>query len=157
MAHSRWLADKEPVRIGPRAHSTIPRLFRYVPASLVRCLQVDYLLGKNPQHMSYVVGFARRYPQQLHHRGASIVSIRQDSSFVSCWWGWTWFASSAANPNVHYGALVGGPADGVSFQFSQSFLEGGVYNQLTELLEELSVVAHQPCKPWTSGLLSQPW
>uniref|UniRef100_A0A0V0HTF6 Endoglucanase n=1 Tax=Solanum chacoense TaxID=4108 RepID=A0A0V0HTF6_SOLCH len=40
--------------------------------------QVDYILGENPQKMSYMVGFGTNYPQEVHHRGASIVSIKKD-------------------------------------------------------------------------------
>ncbi|RYR01580.1 hypothetical protein Ahy_B06g080466 [Arachis hypogaea] len=38
--------------------------------------QVDYILGKNPEKMSYVVGFGERYPEEVHHMGVSIMSER---------------------------------------------------------------------------------
>ncbi|KAJ8567611.1 hypothetical protein K7X08_019819 [Anisodus acutangulus] len=34
--------------------------------------QLDYILGNNPMETSYLVGYGSRYPQQVHHRGASI-------------------------------------------------------------------------------------
>ncbi|KAM3236040.1 hypothetical protein P3L10_016077 [Capsicum annuum] len=71
---------------------------------------VDYILGENPRKMSYMVGFGTNYPQQIHHRGASIVSIKIDSNEVSCQEGFTlWFNKNAPNPNVIDGAIVGGP------------------------------------------------
>ncbi|GJN06466.1 hypothetical protein PR202_ga24195 [Eleusine coracana subsp. coracana] len=43
--------------------------------------QVDYILGSNPRATSYMVGYGTTYPQQAHHRGASIVSIKASPSF----------------------------------------------------------------------------
>ncbi|KAL5975000.1 hypothetical protein ACLOJK_031676 [Asimina triloba] len=72
--------------------------------------QVDYILGGNPKGMSYMVGFGSNYPAQVHHRAASIVSIKKDGEHVSCQDGFTeWFDKNAANPNVLVGAVVGGP------------------------------------------------
>ncbi|KAM1805789.1 hypothetical protein COP1_031532 [Malus domestica] len=34
--------------------------------------QIDYILGKNPWGISYIVGFGERFPKQVHNRGASI-------------------------------------------------------------------------------------
>ncbi|KAF5196900.1 Endoglucanase [Thalictrum thalictroides] len=64
--------------------------------------QVDYILGSNPKSMSYMVGYGTNYPKQIHHRGASIVSIKKDPAHVSC---------KGADPNVLEGAVVGGPYD----------------------------------------------
>ncbi|GLJ18832.1 hypothetical protein SUGI_0336430 [Cryptomeria japonica] len=36
--------------------------------------QMDYILGRNPQKMSYVVGHGNHYPKHVHHRAASIPS-----------------------------------------------------------------------------------
>lgn len=55
--------------------------------------------------MSYLVGYGDKYPQYVHHRGASIPS---DES-PSCSDGWKWLDSEEPNPNVAVGALVGGP------------------------------------------------
>ncbi|XP_047979270.1 endoglucanase 12-like [Salvia hispanica] len=72
--------------------------------------QVDYILGLNPKGMSYMVGFGTNYPKRVHHRGASIVSIKKDPRPVSCQGGFEeWFHKNADNPNVVYGAVVGGP------------------------------------------------
>nr|AYP70933.1 endoglucanase 1 [Actinidia deliciosa] len=72
--------------------------------------QVDYILGDNPRATSYMVGYGSNYPRQVHHRGSSIVSIKVDSSFVSCRGGYaTWFSREASDPNVLTGAIVGGP------------------------------------------------
>ncbi|XP_062088626.1 endoglucanase 13-like [Humulus lupulus] len=69
--------------------------------------QVDYLLGSNPLKMSYMVGFGSNYPQQIHHRAASIVSIKKDQTPVSCKGGFDeWFNKNAPNPNVLDGAIV---------------------------------------------------
>ncbi|MFS8029857.1 putative cellulase [Helianthus anomalus] len=72
--------------------------------------QVDYILGDNPRATSYMVGYGRRYPQQVHHRGSSIVSIKVNPTFVSCRGGYaTWYSRKASDPNLLTGAIVGGP------------------------------------------------
>ncbi|KAG4999058.1 hypothetical protein JHK87_020130 [Glycine soja] len=72
--------------------------------------QVDYLLGDNPRATSYMVGYGSNFPQRVHHRGSSIVSIKVNPSFVSCRGGYaTWFSSKRSDPNLLTGALVGGP------------------------------------------------
>ncbi|CAK9144735.1 unnamed protein product [Ilex paraguariensis] len=67
--------------------------------------QADYVLGENPMKMSYLVGYGSSYPQYVHHRGASIPVDAQ----TGCGDGFKWLNSSAPNPNVAIGALVGGP------------------------------------------------
>ncbi|KAH0926286.1 hypothetical protein HID58_018542 [Brassica napus] len=67
--------------------------------------QVDYILGKNPQNISYVVGFGKKYPKHVHHRGASIPKNKK----VTCEGGWKWKESSNENPNTIEGAMVAGP------------------------------------------------
>ncbi|MBM4070068.1 MAG: hypothetical protein FJ271_14115 [Planctomycetes bacterium] len=58
--------------------------------------QMEYILGKNPNNRSYVVGFGNNPPQNPHHRGGSGI--------------WDGNVSNAApNRHVLYGALVGGP------------------------------------------------
>ncbi|KAK6926466.1 Glycoside hydrolase family 9 [Dillenia turbinata] len=72
--------------------------------------QVDYILGKNPNNMSYMIGFGKNYPTHVHHRGASIVSIKKDPTPVACKEGFDrWLHSQAPNPNVLEGGIVGGP------------------------------------------------
>lgn len=73
-------------------------------------LQVDYILGDNPRGTSYMVGYGKSYPRQVHHRASSIVSIKADPSFVSCREGYdTWYSRKAQDPNILDGAIVGGP------------------------------------------------
>jgi len=68
--------------------------------------QVDYILGKNPMKMSYIVGFGNKFPRHVHHRGASIPN---DHKHHSCTGGWKWRDTSNPNPNSITGAMVGGP------------------------------------------------
>ncbi|XP_074566924.1 endoglucanase 9-like [Curcuma longa] len=68
--------------------------------------QIDYILGKNPQKMSYVVGFGGRYPKRVHHRGAS---IPKNGVKYSCKGGWKWRDTRKPNPNTVVGAMVAGP------------------------------------------------
>ncbi|XP_010277803.1 PREDICTED: endoglucanase 12-like [Nelumbo nucifera] len=68
--------------------------------------QIDYILGKNPLKMSYVVGYGSKYPKHVHHRGAS---IPHDHNKYSCTGGWKWRDSRNPNPNTIVGAMVGGP------------------------------------------------
>ncbi|XP_019160430.1 PREDICTED: endoglucanase 18-like [Ipomoea nil] len=83
--------------------------------------QVDYILGNNPMKMSYMVGYGTKYPDQVHHRGASIPSIHTHPSKVSCDEGLnSWFYSGNPNPNTHTGAIVGGPNSGDQFIDSRS-------------------------------------
>lgn len=58
--------------------------------------------------MSYMVGFGSKYPQKVHHRGASIVSIKQNKAPVPCKEGYVYCDKDAPNPNVLEGAIVGG-------------------------------------------------
>lgn len=72
--------------------------------------QVDYILGSNPMNMSYLVGFGTKYPKRVHHRGASIVSYKENKGFIGCTQGYDkWYGRRDENPNVLVGALVGGP------------------------------------------------
>ncbi|KAF2309967.1 hypothetical protein GH714_005818 [Hevea brasiliensis] len=68
--------------------------------------QIDYILGKNPRKMSYVVGFGNHYPRHVHHRGAS---IPKNKIKYNCKGGWKWRDSSKPNPNTIDGAMVAGP------------------------------------------------
>ena len=63
--------------------------------------QVDYALGSGGR--SFVVGYGHNYPQQPHHAGASCPNRPAKCD-------WPNFDSRAANPQILYGALVGGPA-----------------------------------------------
>ena len=67
--------------------------------------------------MSYMVGFGNKYPQQLHHRGASIPSIAHHPAKVGCNQGYSsWYSNNQPNPNVHVGAIVGGPDSNDQFR-----------------------------------------
>ncbi|GJP86572.1 hypothetical protein CLOP_g16580 [Closterium sp. NIES-67] len=82
--------------------------------------QVDYLLGSNPLAVSFMVGFGSAFPQNVHHRAASIVSFNTDPSPVTCQGGnTTYLQSTSANPNVHVGAIAGGPNATDGFQDSR--------------------------------------
>jgi endoglucanase len=68
--------------------------------------QIDYILGKNPRKMSYVIGFGTKYPKHVHHRGAS---IPKNGVHYNCKGGWKWRDSKKPNPNTIVGAMVAGP------------------------------------------------
>uniref|UniRef100_A0A7N0RFR4 Endoglucanase n=1 Tax=Kalanchoe fedtschenkoi TaxID=63787 RepID=A0A7N0RFR4_KALFE len=68
--------------------------------------QMDYILGKNPKKMSYIVGFGNHYPKHVHHRAAS---IPKNKVKYNCKGGWKWRDSSKPNPNIIVGAMVAGP------------------------------------------------
>ncbi|XP_010444884.1 PREDICTED: endoglucanase 22-like [Camelina sativa] len=82
------------------------------PESLHRLAkrQVDYILGDNPMKMSYMIGYGSRYPQQIHHRGASSPSMKTHPTAIKCSEGWiNVFASPNPDPNILVGAVIGGP------------------------------------------------
>lgn len=79
--------------------------------------QVDYILGLNPLNMSYLVGYGPKYPRRVHHRGASIVSYRENKGFIGCTQGYdNWYNIQEPNPNILVGALVGGPDNQDNFE-----------------------------------------
>ncbi|CDY41954.1 BnaA01g05260D [Brassica napus] len=84
---------------------------KFQPDSLRRIVkrQVDYILGDNPMHVSYMVGYGDQYPRQVHHRGSSIPSVKVQSTAFGCTQGWNIFHSDNPNPNILVGAVVGGP------------------------------------------------
>lgn len=71
--------------------------------------QVDYILGDNPMGLSYMVGYSERFPKLIHHRGSSLPSIKDHPAFIACKAGSVYFNSTKPNPNVLFGAVVGGP------------------------------------------------
>lgn len=74
--------------------------------------------------MSYLVGYGQNYPTHVHHRGASITSIQVLHSVVGCVQGFeTWYYRPGGNPNVIYGALVGGPDKNDNFSDDRSNYE----------------------------------
>ncbi|XP_062090042.1 endoglucanase 5 [Humulus lupulus] len=86
--------------------------------------QADYILGKNPKSISYLVGYGPKYPIHVHHRGSSIPSVFNYHSMVGCVQGFdSWYRRSEANPNVVYGGLVGGPDENDGFSDDRSNYE----------------------------------
>ncbi|KAL2941426.1 Endoglucanase 12 [Bienertia sinuspersici] len=75
--------------------------------TLMQYHNIDYILGENPLHMSYVVGFGNKYPKKVHHRAASIP--HKNGVKYSCKGGYKWRDSKRPNPNTINGAMVGGP------------------------------------------------
>ncbi|XP_052205112.1 endoglucanase 5 [Diospyros lotus] len=112
--------------------------------------QADYMLGKNPKSMSYIVGYGQMYPAHVHHRGASIASITALHSSVGCVEGFeTWYHRAQANPNVIQGALVGGPGktdefsdDRANYEQTEPTLSGTA--PLVGLFSKLQSVAGTP-------------
>jgi hypothetical protein len=90
---------------------------------------VNYILGDNPMKLSYLVGYGSSYPQQVHHRGASIPADAK----TGCK-GFQYLHSPGQNPNVAIGALVGGPFQNDSFVDSRDNAvqtESSTYNSGT--------------------------
>lgn len=81
--------------------------------------QVDYMLGRNPRGLSYMIGFGRN-PTRVHHRAASLPSIRTSPQKIECKLGFNWFNSWNPNPNVATGAVIGGPDQGDNIYDSRS-------------------------------------
>lgn len=74
--------------------------------------------------MSYLVGYQKNYPTQVHHRGASIAPKSILPAPVGCIEGFQkWYDSKLGNPNVLTGALVGGPDSKDQFYDQRSSYE----------------------------------
>ncbi|XP_006843615.3 endoglucanase 15 [Amborella trichopoda] len=85
--------------------------------------QVDYILGTNPKAVSYMVGYGSSYPWHVHHRGASIVSVKKDPTPVGCEDGLKiWFDNTGPDPNVIDGGVVGGPDENDAFGDNRSLM-----------------------------------
>ncbi len=69
--------------------------------------QIDYILGNNPQHRSYEVGFGANPPLNVHHRTAHASWSNDISTPVD-------------NRHILYGALVGGPGSDDSYTDSRT-------------------------------------
>ncbi|XP_022155052.1 endoglucanase 5 [Momordica charantia] len=86
--------------------------------------QADYILGNNPNSISYLVGYGSKFPQKLHHRGSSIPSIFTYPSTIGCVQGFdSWYHRLQQNPNILHGALVGGPDKNDRFDDDRSDYE----------------------------------
>ncbi|KMZ74934.1 endo-beta-1,4-glucanase, family GH9 [Zostera marina] len=81
------------------------------PSRLVQVArsQADYILGKNPQNMSYMTGYGDRFPQRVHHRGSSLPSVRSMPEKILCNGPESIQMKTKPNPNILVGAIVGGP------------------------------------------------
>ncbi|GLT84028.1 hypothetical protein SLE2022_022820 [Rubroshorea leprosula] len=77
--------------------------------------QADYILGKNPLGMSYMVGYGNKFPQRIHHRASSLPSIKDHPQQIKCKEGTPWYQSKKPNPNLLTGALPGGPINSDKF------------------------------------------
>lgn len=76
--------------------------------------QIDYILGQNPKGMSYLVGFGRN-PTRVHHRAASLPTMKAHPAKIGCNPGFAWFNTGNPNPNLAMGAVLGGPDQGDNF------------------------------------------
>lgn len=122
--------------------------------------QIDYILGSNPMNMSYLVGYGSNYPKRVHHRGASIVSYRENKGFIGCTQGYdNWYSNEGSNPNVLVGALVGGPDSEDKFDdrrnnFMQT--EACTYNTapLVAVFAKLSEIENQKLVHETNDLVA---
>ncbi|KAI3855325.1 hypothetical protein MKX03_026978 [Papaver bracteatum] len=85
--------------------------------------QMEYIIGNNPERISYIVGYGDRFPLHVHHRGASIPS---DGIFYGCTEGWEWRDSHLPNPHNITGGMVGGP------DVSDGFRDVRAYKNYTE-------------------------
>lgn len=87
-----------------------PFSFKHLPI-FFSFFQMDYILGVNNRGQSYMAGYGSKFPLQPHHRGASIPSVKVLPSKVDCGQGFSlYFNTNEPNPNVHVGAIVGGPS-----------------------------------------------
>ncbi|KAH9794631.1 Endoglucanase 8 [Citrus sinensis] len=108
------------------ANKVVPCGSRSASPNLLRQLakhQVDYILGDNPVGMSYMVGYGARYPQRIHHRGSSLPSVQAHPAHIGCKAGSQYFLSPNPNPNVHVGAVVGGPNVTDAFPDSRPYFQ----------------------------------
>ncbi|GAU32805.1 hypothetical protein TSUD_152540 [Trifolium subterraneum] len=70
---------------------------------------MDYILGKNPEGRSYMVGFGKNPPTQAHHRGASVPKLAPNE-VIDCPTSFAkWLQKDAPNSHELTGAIVGGP------------------------------------------------
>ena len=69
--------------------------------------QIEYILGKNPQKISYIIGYGPRYPENPHHRTAH--GSWSDS-----------IQTPTQSRHLLIGALVGGPNAEDNFQDDRS-------------------------------------
>jgi len=66
-----------------------------------------------------MVGYGRKFPEKIHHRGSVLPSVGAHPQRLGCRDGDKYLNSDEPNLNVLEGALAGGPADDDSFQDSR--------------------------------------
>ncbi|CAN6349596.1 unnamed protein product [Urochloa humidicola] len=93
--------------------------------------QADYILGANPGQMSYMVGYGARFPARVHHRGASVPSIKSSPGKITCKGGFDYFSRSSPNPNVLVGAIVGRPDGNDRYSDSRENFQQGEPSTVT--------------------------
>lgn len=59
--------------------------------------------------MSYMVGYGRKFPVKIHHRGSCMPSIDAHPRHITCKGGTYFFEMKYRNYNMLTGAIVGGP------------------------------------------------
>ncbi|TXG56902.1 hypothetical protein EZV62_018215 [Acer yangbiense] len=129
--------------------------------------QADYILGKNPKSMSYIIGYGQKYPIHVHHRGSSIASVFTLHSTVGCVQGFeTWYRRPQANPNILYGGLVGGPDQNDNFYDDRSNYEQteptlaggaplvGLFSKLHSLSKSKGQYPKESSVPYQTTLMS---
>ncbi|KAM0983406.1 hypothetical protein ACFX13_011131 [Malus domestica] len=89
--------------------------------TLITC--VDYILGDNSLSMSFMVGYGARYPQRMHNRGRSLLSVHAHPARIWCKAGSRYFLSPKPNPNLLVGAVVGEPNNSDAFPDSRPFFQ----------------------------------
>eukprot|EP00253_Pinus_taeda_P035775 PITA_35775 len=103
LAYAKYLSDVSKVVQCGNIEATPAKLRAFAKR------QIDYILGENPLNMSYMVGYGSRFPQRIHHRASSLPSIVDHPDFISCKNGSYYYSTSAPNPNLLIGAVIGGP------------------------------------------------
>ncbi|GJM94486.1 hypothetical protein PR202_ga11133 [Eleusine coracana subsp. coracana] len=93
--------------------------------------QADYILGANPRKMSYMVGHGAAFPEEVHHRGASLPSIKSCPEKITCKGGFEYFNKNSPNPNVIVGAIVGGPDESDQYNDSRENYQQGEPSTVT--------------------------
>ncbi|GLT41410.1 hypothetical protein SLA2020_154760 [Shorea laevis] len=77
--------------------------------------QADYILGKNPLGMSFMIGYGDQFPQRIHHRASSLPSIKVHPKLIKCKDGSPFYLTKNPNQNILTGALPGGPVNSDNF------------------------------------------
>lgn len=83
--------------------------------------QINYILGDTGR--SYVVGFGNNFPQKAHHRAASCPDRPAPCD-------WSNKDSPNPNPQILYGALVGGP------DYNDNYIDDRNNFQMTEVADD---------------------